>query len=143
MGGVRGDVIAPTFMQTRIMEMGQPPAVEGADPAMWVRSRQFTGRIVTVTNDQVFDGPVYNYTRECPFIWEEIKVPVRTVRSASAPSEFCWTVLSATVKRQTSAVSRSAGLSSAGALHNAGPRHQEHQRGRFARRADRIRRRWD
>jgi hypothetical protein len=50
MGGVRGDVIALTFTQTKIMEMGQPPAVQGADPAIWVRSRQFTGRIVTVTN---------------------------------------------------------------------------------------------
>ena len=49
MGGVRGDVIALTFMQTKVMEMGQPPAVQGADPAVWVRSRQFTGRIVTVT----------------------------------------------------------------------------------------------
>jgi small-conductance mechanosensitive channel len=76
MGGVRGDVIALTFMQTRIMEMGQPPAVQGADPAMWVRSRQFTGRIVTVTNDKVFDEPVYNYTREFPFIWEELTVPI-------------------------------------------------------------------
>jgi small-conductance mechanosensitive channel len=43
---------------------------------MWVRSRQFTGRIVTVTNDKVFDEPVYNYTREFPFIWDEITVPV-------------------------------------------------------------------
>jgi small-conductance mechanosensitive channel len=76
MGGVRGDVIALTFMQTKIMEMGQPPAVQGADPAMWVRSRQFTGRIVTVTNDKVFNEPVYNYTREFPFIWEEIMVPI-------------------------------------------------------------------
>jgi small-conductance mechanosensitive channel len=76
MGGVRGDVVALTFMQTKIMEMGQPPAVQGADPAMWVRARQFTGRIVTVTNDKVFDEPVYNYTREFPFIWEEMTVPI-------------------------------------------------------------------
>jgi len=76
MGGVRGDVIALTFMQTKIMEMGQPPSVQGADPAMWVRSRQFTGRLVTVTNDKVFDEPVYNYTREFPFIWEEMTVPI-------------------------------------------------------------------
>jgi small-conductance mechanosensitive channel len=76
MGGVRGDVIALTFTQTKIMEMGQPPAVQGADPAMWVRSRQFTGRIVTVTNDKVFDEPVYNYTREFPFIWEEMAFPI-------------------------------------------------------------------
>jgi small-conductance mechanosensitive channel len=44
---------------------------------MWVRSRQFTGRIVTVTNDKVFDEPVYNYTHEFPYIWDEINLPVR------------------------------------------------------------------
>ncbi len=76
MGGVRGDVIALSFTQTTIMEMGQPPAVQGADPAQWVRSRQYTGRVVTVSNARVFDEPVYNYTREFPFLWEEISVPV-------------------------------------------------------------------
>jgi small-conductance mechanosensitive channel len=77
MGGVRGDVIDLSFMQTRIMEMGQPPKVEaGTEPAMWVHSRQFTGRIVTVTNDKVFDEPVYNYTQEFPYIWDEINLPI-------------------------------------------------------------------
>ena len=52
MGGVRGDVIALGFTQTTIMEMGQPPAVQGADPAMWVQSRQYTGRVVTVSQRQ-------------------------------------------------------------------------------------------
>jgi len=78
MGGVRGDVVALSFMQTRIMEMGQPPQVEAqTDPAMWVHSRQFTGRLVTVTNDKVFDEPVYNYTHEFPYIWDEVRLPVR------------------------------------------------------------------
>jgi len=76
MGGVRGDVIALGFLQTTIMEMGQPPAVQSADPAMWVKSRQYTGRMVTVTNDKIFDQPVYNYTREFPYLWEEISLPV-------------------------------------------------------------------
>jgi small-conductance mechanosensitive channel len=77
MGGVRGDVIALGFTRTKIIEMGQPPGVQDAQPAMWVGARQYTGRIVTVTNDKVFDVPVYNYTREFPFLWEEIRVPVR------------------------------------------------------------------
>ena len=76
MGGVRGDVIALSFTQTTIMEMGQPPAVQGADPAQWVKSRQYTGRVVTVSNARVFDEPVYNYTREFPYIWEELSVPI-------------------------------------------------------------------
>ena len=77
MGGVRGDVIDLSFMQTRIMEMGQSPKEQGDAPSMWIRSRQFTGRIVTVTNDKVFDEPVYNYTREFPYIWDEINLPIR------------------------------------------------------------------
>jgi len=76
MGGVRGDVVALGFMQTTIMEMGQPPSVQSADPAMWVRSRQFTGRIVTVANSRIFDEPVYNYTRDFPYIWEELVLPI-------------------------------------------------------------------
>jgi len=77
MGGVRGDVVDLGFLQTRLLEMGQPPEVNAQeDPGMWVRARQFSGRVVTVTNDKVFDEPVYNFTREFPFIWEEMHVPV-------------------------------------------------------------------
>lgn len=76
MGGVRGDVIALSFMQTKIMEMGQPPPVQNDDPAMWVKSRQFTGRIVTVTNDKIFDEPVYNYTDQFPYMWDEISLGI-------------------------------------------------------------------
>lgn len=77
MGGVRGDVIALSFMQTKIMEMGEPPPEQPDKPAMWVRSRQFTGRIVTVTNDKIFDEPVYNYTDQFPYLWDEMRLPVR------------------------------------------------------------------
>jgi small-conductance mechanosensitive channel len=44
---------------------------------MWVQARQYTGRIVTVTNGAVFDEPIYNYSRDFPFIWEELHVPVK------------------------------------------------------------------
>jgi len=76
MGGVRGDVIALNFIQTVIMEMGEPPSVQGSDPGMWVQSRQYSGRIVTVTNAKIFDEPVYNYTRDFPFLWEEMQIPI-------------------------------------------------------------------
>ncbi len=76
MGGVRGDVLHLGFIQTTIMEMGQPPSMQDADPAMWVHSRQFTGRIVTVSNSKIFAEPVYNYTRDFPFIWEEMVIPI-------------------------------------------------------------------
>ena len=76
MGGVRGDVISLGFIQTTIMEMGEPPSVQGEDPGMWVEARQYTGRIVTVTNDKIFENPVYNYSRDFPYIWEELRLGV-------------------------------------------------------------------
>jgi small-conductance mechanosensitive channel len=76
MGGVRGDVVTLGFMQTTLMEMGVAPGSD-AGPSVWVKSRQFTGRIVTVSNAKIFDEPVYNYTRDFPYIWEELSVPIR------------------------------------------------------------------
>jgi small-conductance mechanosensitive channel len=75
MGGIRGDVIALGFLQTVIMEMGTPAQGDQADSA-WVQARQYTGRIVRISNAVVFDDPVYNYTREFPYIWEEMRLPV-------------------------------------------------------------------
>lgn len=77
MGGVRGDVVGLSYLRTTVMEMGQPPAVSGDDPGMWVGGRQYTGRIVNITNDKVFETPIYNYTRQFPFLWDEIAVPLR------------------------------------------------------------------
>jgi small-conductance mechanosensitive channel len=76
MAGVRGEVIALGFIQTTIMEMGQSPPEQADAPAVWVKSRQFTGRVVTVTNDKIFDQPVYNYTHEFPYLWEEMTLPI-------------------------------------------------------------------
>ena len=79
LGGVRGDVVRLGFLKTTIMEMGQPPSVASTDPAVWVNSRQYTGRLVTVTNGVIFSEPVYNYTREFPYLWEEIVLPISYV----------------------------------------------------------------
>lgn len=77
MGGVRGDVVSLGFMQTTVMEMGEPPGERADPPATWVAARQYTGRIVRVTNDKIFDSPVYNYTRSFPYLWEEIHIPIK------------------------------------------------------------------
>ena len=57
LGGVRGDVIRLGLIKATIMEMGQPPSVASADPAVWVNSRQYTGRLVTVSNGKIFEEP--------------------------------------------------------------------------------------
>lgn len=77
MGGVRGDVVSLGFMQTTVMEMGEPPGEQPDPPATWVAARQYTGRIVRVTNDKIFDSPVFNYTRSFPYLWEEIHIPIK------------------------------------------------------------------
>lgn len=97
MGGVRGDVIALDLIQTTIMEMGQPPSVQNANPAMWVRSRQPTGRVVTVSNAQIFDEPVFNYSRDFPYLWEEMTLPI----SYTADRERAEQILMDAAKRHT------------------------------------------
>ncbi|HUQ98982.1 MAG TPA: mechanosensitive ion channel domain-containing protein [Gemmatimonadaceae bacterium] len=76
MGETRGDVIALGFMQTTVMEMGQSSPEQSAPPAVWVAGRQYTGRIVRITNDKIFDSPIYNYTRDFPFVWDEMHIPI-------------------------------------------------------------------
>jgi small-conductance mechanosensitive channel len=55
---------------------------------MWVQARQYTGRIVTVTNDKIFENPVYNYSRDFPYIWEELRVGVSYDADKAVPSRF-------------------------------------------------------
>ncbi len=76
-GDVRGEVIALDFFQTTVLEMGQPPSIqEQTSPATWVLARQYTGRIVLLTNGVIFEKPVFNYSRDFPFIWEEMDIGV-------------------------------------------------------------------
>lgn len=77
MGGVRGDVIGLGFLRTTILEMGQPDDDSEGAMSVWVDARQYTGRVVTVTNGVVFDDPVFNYSRDFPFLWEELSVGVK------------------------------------------------------------------
>ena len=53
--------------------MGDPSA---GTPSVWVHGRQYTGRIVTITNDKIFEEPIFNSTREFPYLWEEIQIPI-------------------------------------------------------------------
>jgi hypothetical protein len=55
---------------------GEPPGQQSDAPSLRVQGRQYTGLLVTITNDKLFDSPVYNYSREFPYIWEETKIPV-------------------------------------------------------------------
>ncbi len=81
LGGVRGDVIDITPLRTKVMEIGS-----SVDDDVWVRGRQYTGRIVAVSNKSTFTDPVFNYSASFDFIWEEVTIPVayRDWRAAEA-----------------------------------------------------------
>ena len=64
--GVRGDVIDIGITKTTLMEIGE-----------WVNSDNYSGRIVKVSNAFVFRGPVFNYSTDFPFLWDEINLPVK------------------------------------------------------------------
>lgn len=70
-GGVRGDVIDVTPLRTKVMEIGS-----SVEDTAWVRGRQYTGRIVAISNKATFIEPVYNYSAAFDFIWEEVTIPV-------------------------------------------------------------------
>jgi small-conductance mechanosensitive channel len=66
LGGIKGDVIDVGILRTTLMEVGQ-----------WVDGDLYNGRIVRVANSFVFKEPVFNYSGDFPFLWDEITLPVR------------------------------------------------------------------
>jgi small-conductance mechanosensitive channel len=43
----------------------------------WVSGDNYSGRIVKLSNAFVFKGPIYNYSQDFPFIWDEFDLPIR------------------------------------------------------------------
>lgn len=66
LGGIRGDVINIGVLRTTMMELGD-----------WVKGDLYNGRIVRVANSFVFKEPVYNYSGDFPFLWDELTVPIK------------------------------------------------------------------
>jgi small-conductance mechanosensitive channel len=66
LAGTRGDVIDIGVLRTTLMECGQ-----------WVDGDLYNGRIVRIANSFVFKEPVFNYSADFPFLWDEIKLPVK------------------------------------------------------------------
>lgn len=66
LGGITGDVIDIGLLRTTLMEVGD-----------WVRGDLYNGRVVRVANSFVFKDPVFNYSGDFPFLWDEITVPIK------------------------------------------------------------------
>ncbi len=80
--GVRRDVIDMTPLRTKVIEIGSP------ETGTWVKGRQYTGRIVAISNKATFTEPVSNYSSSfesgATDNWNELLarfiVPVRSPR---------------------------------------------------------------
>lgn len=66
LGGIVGDVIDISLLRTTLMECGD-----------WVKADLYNGRIVRIANSYVFKEPVFNYSADFPFLWDEISIPVK------------------------------------------------------------------
>ena len=66
LGGIKGDVIDISLLRTTLMEIGE-----------WVHGDQYSGRIVRIANSFVFKEPVFNYSGDFPFLWDELTIPVK------------------------------------------------------------------
>jgi small-conductance mechanosensitive channel len=66
LGGIKGDVIDISVLRTTLMEIGE-----------WVAGDLYNGRIVRVANSFVFKEPVFNYSADFPFLWDEVTLPIR------------------------------------------------------------------
>lgn len=66
LGGIKGYVMDIGVLRTTIMETGQ-----------WVDGDLYNGRIVLIANSFVFKEPVFNYSGDFPFLWDEIKIPIQ------------------------------------------------------------------
>lgn len=88
--GQRGDVIDISIMRTTLMEIGQ-----------WVNSDLYNGRIVRLANSFVFLQPVFNYSGDFPFVWDEIGLPVRYGSDRQLARDIMTRVTTEVVKEYT------------------------------------------
>jgi small-conductance mechanosensitive channel len=72
-----GDVINVGVFYTRMMEIGN-----------WIHADQVTGRIVQISNSQIFGTPVFNYTQNFSYIWDEVKLPITYNSNLEAASQI-------------------------------------------------------
>lgn len=66
LGGIKGDVIDIGILRTTVFQIGD-----------WVAGDLYNGRVVRLANSFVFKEPVYNYSADFPFLWDEITMPIR------------------------------------------------------------------
>lgn len=64
--GILGDVIDINALRTTLMECGG-----------WVGADLYNGRIVRIANSTALGDPIYNYSADFPYLWDEITLPIK------------------------------------------------------------------
>ena len=77
LGGIKGDVIDMGILRTTLAEIGD-----------WVDGDLYNGRVVRIANSFVFKSPVINYSAEFPFLWDEVKIPIKYGSDRKAAREL-------------------------------------------------------
>ncbi len=63
--GRKGYVVDVGMFHTTLREFGE-----------WMEGDTFTGRLINLPNSSVFETPILNYTKDTPFIWDEVKISI-------------------------------------------------------------------
>ena len=90
-GAIRGDVIDIGILRTTLMEIGE-----------WINADQYNGRIVRIANSFVFREPVYNYSGDFPFVWDEVNIPIKFISDQRTSRRIMERVLEETSKEDMS-----------------------------------------
>jgi small-conductance mechanosensitive channel len=69
-GEVFGDVFRIDVLTTTVWEIGGP------ERGTFVNAEQPTGQLITFPNYEVLRGSIVNLTRDFPYVWDELTVPV-------------------------------------------------------------------
>ncbi len=63
--GKKGYIVDIGMFHTTLREFGE-----------WMSGDTYTGRLITLPNSFIFETPIINYSRDTPYIWDEIKVAI-------------------------------------------------------------------
>lgn len=63
--GIKGDVTDIDFFKFKVAETGN-----------WLKSEDHTGRSVLIPNQDVFTNAIANFSKEFPYIWKDITIPI-------------------------------------------------------------------
>jgi small-conductance mechanosensitive channel len=93
-GEVFGDVYRIDFLTTTVWEIGS------LDRPGFVQAEQPTGRLITFPNNEVLAGSIVNLTRDFPYVWDELTLPVGNRSDLAYASEVLRKVAAERVEPQ-------------------------------------------